>query len=787
MDEILLAKSDGTRLDDHTKMVINVGMALADEYLIFNKYGEINNNDRDEFLGSLAIALISHDIGKITDNFQNYIKDVKRYKNEEIIPHNIASYCFMSGMLKRGVDGCLDEYIMAPVLFHHPYTQEDVKYYSRKTILNEHEIDKMKDFFNEMRTYVTNTFDDVDMSSFSLRQCYSKTTLPSSNTLFTEMDLNDIIGYREAIKEESFKQLIRAILVKSDRIVSSHNSEFVSERILNNDMDVIYELIRQVTRISRDSIYFDFEGKGYDMNRLSVQRGILKDTEAHNHNVINASAGFGKTLIGLMWFERLQEKVLWISPRNTLCCGNYESINRELVKLGMEKSVKVCLVYGGRIQQANDTDDMEHADIMDYDIIVSNIDSVLNRFTNNNIGHLLFNTFTSNVIFDEYHEFVSKDGGIYGAFVRLMMVRSNNTSSRTLMLSATPSNLDCLWGTNTVNYISERNILNENTKYNIKFIEVESNAELIEKYIDRREHSTAILAKTISDSQELYREMGDNVNWLLLHSLFTKKDKIHKLMTVLSEHGKENINGENKHGVIATNVVGTGLDISFRRLYDFVVSHETTIQRACGRMNRFGEFDEVDYNVCVLKGGKFNPYDNALSKKWIDMLKEHDGKCITRKELYDLYDKFINNNEMELDDYYESCFEKSSEALFDLELCKTTCKKNKRNCHDVLSSRNNFRGKPSSIYVIARLLHDASVFSDPIIIDDERINLDEESEHDKKRKVYMMERYKDNISNGEWKYRWNVRGFSLSELSSVGKIYPIPLYTKRYSEDIGLY
>lgn len=82
---------------------------------------------------------------------------------------------------------------------------------------------------------------------------------------------------------------------------------------------------------------------------------------------------------------------------------------------------------------------------------------------------------------------------------------------------------------------------------------------------------------------------------------------------------------------------------------------------------------------------------------------------------------------------------------------------------------------------------DVMIFSDPIIIDDERIDLDNESEHDKERKTYMTELYKNKISKGEWKYKWRVSSFSLSELTSVGKIYQIPLYTKRYSKKFGLY
>ena len=101
----LLAKDNTNQsknkfLLDHTKMVINFGMAIGN--LIYK--GE----DKDFFLKKLGISLILHDIGKINDSFQkamlkkgNNIKiDEEGLEDIKYVKHNVLSWAYSISRLK---------------------------------------------------------------------------------------------------------------------------------------------------------------------------------------------------------------------------------------------------------------------------------------------------------------------------------------------------------------------------------------------------------------------------------------------------------------------------------------------------------------------------------------------------------------------------------------------------------------------------------------------------------------------------------------------------------------
>ena len=73
-------------------------------------------------------------------------------------------------------------------------------------------------------------------------------------------------------------------------------------------------------------------------------------------------------------------KIIWVVPRNVIADGTYDSIIKELQKL-KQTDVKVTLYRSGEIIKSNynaDEDSLE-----DADILVTNIDSILNRVIKN--------------------------------------------------------------------------------------------------------------------------------------------------------------------------------------------------------------------------------------------------------------------------------------------------------------------------------------------------------------------------------------------------------------------
>lgn len=405
MLETLLAKSckdcgNNKYLLQHTKMVINFGMFVGNK--IFNEYKIDNYNKvKENFLRDLAIALATHDIGKCANEYQVLFNGTKQETlnndGSEILskktinnPHNVYSWAYLIARFK---DMSLDKYspITSAVLYHHIVATNKKTHYDIISSLSKDELEVFDCFFNEMKEYIKTTFDiDINMSP----DCEIDEIRPyniSEESLYGEIDANKI-NYNK-ILNDSKKSLLRACVILSDRFISS--GKYDENEIINNNVEYIEHIFNSM-RISNTIKDINLEECGYDMERLKIQLSIVNYIiSQNNHNVIGASAGFGKTLTGLLWFLKEKKKLIWVVPRNVIADGTYDSIIKELQKL-KQTDVKVTLYRSGEIIKSNynaDEDSLE-----DADILVTNIDSILNRVIKNNMSKYLMNLYSSNII-----------------------------------------------------------------------------------------------------------------------------------------------------------------------------------------------------------------------------------------------------------------------------------------------------------------------------------------------------------------------------------------------------
>lgn len=338
---------------------------------------------------------------------------------------------------------------------------------------------------------------------------------------------------------------------------------------------------------------------GYDINRLKLQQYIIDNIiSTNNHNVLGASAGFGKTLTGLLWFLKENKKLIWVVPRNVIADGTYDSIIKELEKI-QQTTIKVTLYRSGNVIKSNYNANEEKLE--KADILITNIDSLLNRYIKNDMSQYLFNLYASNIIFDEYHDFFC-DKPLFANFIRLLWAKTLYTNSKTLFLSATPLKFDCFYDNETKNIIkyydhSNIPIYNGDMIMNIHYSEYN---DINDFKIQNKD--AFVITNTVKQSQMVFNNICDD-NTMLLHSRFTDFDRKNKEDAIYMTHDKfSNINKRNL--VIGTNIIGVGLDISANHIYDFVISPESTIQRGCGRGGRFNEKEynnEINYDVCTLK------------------------------------------------------------------------------------------------------------------------------------------------------------------------------------------
>ena len=680
----------------HTKMVVNLGLYLGKQ-AYDNVLGDSTWN-KDTFLNKLSLALALHDIGKCASLSQSFYKNTKKFEEKfySAPTHNILSWAFIKSYL--GLNSKNDTPITKGVLHHHVLNQIDLKpintqNYLWHNYLTDDERHDFIQFYEEIIIYLDKEH-HIKHNITPLAMDNADITVSSE---YMQQNINITSCNRKEILLDTVTSLIRACVILADRTVSliSETKNNEANFILSNNIEFFEQYYHNLLNVNTIK-GIDISTRGYDMDRLKTQEDVLDTIDNHPHTVVAASAGFGKTLIGLMHFLKNKQKITWVVPRNVIANGTYKSVIQELNKIG-ETDVKVALYYSG------DVVDCTHSDITsdnleECDIIVTNIDSLLNRNVKNNMTRMLLQAYTSTIIFDEFHEFLCQDP-LFPAFIRLMWTRVFSTSSKTILLSATPMNMDCFMLQDYIYYLTDTPILNGDMKVNISFREVDLN-----RPFEIKEKDSFVITNTVKQAVDIFQGINDE-NALLIHSMFTQNDR-QAIENKIYHHHDKVASVDNRNTIVGTNIIGVGLDVSAHNIYDFVLSPESTIQRGCGRGGRFNEPEyenSINYVVCTTKGKNrlvTEVFTKDLHNKWIEMLKQFDGKSITKKELYNLFYEFYQKYKKEVNAMYWRFFEEGNKDLPEITPHKTR-KKESTNVKTI-SNCMSYRGIGDNVFVTAK-------------------------------------------------------------------------------------
>ena len=787
IEKILSKSTDSLNryLVNHTKMVANFGVQVG--LSIYHDEDRFNN-----FQSMLAMSLALHDIGKCSKTFQKFISkksnkpklsddgieddiDVEKYTT-----HNVYSWAYFISRLDKGF---MTKYeaISSSLLFHHIVYRDYSGNKSNEILSNiKLDLETFDSFFEYITDYIKNEL-HIPLPDFKIVKDMDETGMRSVSDESLFSNIGEDLNIYDILKDGD-KSLIRAILIFSDRIISSE--KYDNEKILNNDTSYINSIINGMVGCSTIS---DVDCKlcGYNNERLDKQIKILDDIEGYNHTVIPANAGFGKTLIGLLWMLYYRKrKIIWVCPRNIICKGTYESIIADLKKL-KQNNIKVALYYSGRVIKSNYN--ANENNVMDADILVTNIDNIVGRHINNGMSSYLYNIYNSDVIFDEFHEF-SMSEPLFPMFIRLMYARCYLTNSKTLLLSATPINLDCFNFSDKLHAYKDAEMINGDMNVDIQVSEFDNLESLSIKGKD-----CFVITNTINEAQSLYR-MTDSE--LLIHSLFTDKDR-DAIRNLVYKHHDKYSKPCDRNTVIGTGIIGVGLDVSAHYIYEFPNMPEKTIQTCCGRGGRFNEFEDktVHYVMCIhtnsneSKSFISKSFNKQISDLWIEEIKKYDGMAITKKELYQIYNNFYNKNKKLIDGYYKNCF---FDGTRNLKLLMP--KKSKYNKSDkelkYMQLGIGVRGFGNNYFITARDGEDN--WCDPISLSDDKLgkdnfdcklirdfllfNSDDRFEYPTENKLKYIGLKQKNDFNIE-----NCKKFAYASNS------PIPLTTYRYSSDLGLH
>jgi len=421
---------------------------------------------------------------------------------------------------------------------------------------------------------------------------------------------------------------VRSILIRADRLVSEGGSSWEIPAIPKLDIDGL-------------------ECPGaFDASRFSMQKdGIAKFAidSGKKTVVVNAPAGFGKTLIGLLSGLYRGEKMYWVVPRNVIADEVYRSISGLLVTLGLT-GYTVNMVYGGEVKKGPET----------ADITVTNIDAILQPMgQHGNMGHLC-DTLGGTMVFDEYHELVG-ESPMWQAFLILLGARMG-ANGRNILISATPVDvLSCI----NVNHDEVLYLPGKAEHYPAQH-SVPYTLNVMERMPQKVTGDTFAIGNSITRVQEI--DCG-----LWFHSKYTDSDRTEKVDKLIESFGKGKENGID--GVSAGPILSTSLDLSCTHLYESVCSPMDTMQRI-GRCNRFGDKEGCDITFITgnIRGDSDYvkmKFDLELRNLWCDALTAFVGKRVTLDEMYRIYDQFITDHYAQIQKWLRRLQQESLAGLVD--------------------------------------------------------------------------------------------------------------------------
>ena len=650
----LLAKSNGLELNIQSQIVSETSRILfnniSDEQII-SRYNNV-----------VMFSSQLHDIGKLTTNFQNFLNNKVKKPNLKF-RHNEIGWAFLSKYLTHDFKD--KSLILNIVYWHHGISNQIGKHTDTEILsyLDEESVKNMLEYLIE----------NVGEENINLDVEYSDS-------------VNAPLFYPKEYETLQSLILCRSIVTTADRISSNLNElTQVSETLVDDylSMSGCNEIIK-----------CKYDGTA----RYNEQKDIVKQT--NKTTIVKAPAGFGKTMIGLLWGLETNKKLIWVTPRNSVAESVYHSVLEELESLFITPSVQ--LILGGEIEKSNN----DSTKMYDADIIITNIDNFLAPSFKNDVMDSSSLIFGCDVVFDEYHELIT-DAVLMSLFVNIMRVRHRLTNSKTLLLSATQINCEFLWDS-----LNNKSIILPNKETHYKAIHDKKYLlKLVrERPIINPNTSTLVVKNTISSAQE---EKLNGEYDLLLHNEFIKYKKEKDFNKLLETYGKKSLISENKPNVIGTHILQASLDISFNHLFEDVLSPQSTVQRI-GRCDRFGDCigESVITIIKETPNGDINKkyiasqatiknllYTRNLSDAWFDFLLPYNNKKITLDELYVIYNDFNKKFNKEIQSYITSSHDESKSRLSSVYPVKFD-NKNKKGKDILTAGSNKLRSLNNEIFYI---------------------------------------------------------------------------------------
>lgn len=716
----ILANTHGQPLSQH---LFAVGY-LA--YLLIQRL-EINNVN---LARSAFVAGILHDIGKLDPQFQQWlnkkankaddeiqlpddgvhidssVQGFKKFSFEDHPRHHEISWLLAKSLLDGNTQlnqSQLDQ-VFHGIYWHHtrPYRPAE----KEKFFLTAEGIDKLfiksltattidkvcnqvAAVFSDIKT-IGHIFQTDDFSIESLVPVWSyryKCVKGETPNYKNYEDISiDVADFVENIKPNALNNLVRMAVIHADRIVSALSAEDLTEYLVEGTLaNALNDVIQEGCNLAHEIglCLNGFNQKYPDSERnlsqakaaqeLADLRQNAEFDDQANIAVLQGPAGCGKTKIALEWAMNTNvQKIIWVCPRVQVCLG----LLHDLTQSDYLPHSRIEIFTGEykKILTGNITFDQEdETDAEDYfsgDIVITTIDQVVNNIISHQKVTGMTDFMQAHVVFDEFHELISMPAFnlLFSELIEAKKLKKHQAN--VLLVSATPHDY---FVKNVLNidssYLVRASSFNQ-ADYQLEFVSYDETVEknpLTNDAISNGK-TTFIISNTAQDAQLGFLKHQNKENSILLHSKYTKNDKVEWFDKVFNSFKQ---NGSQDYKVLRSGpIVQASLNISCEQMYTDLTCAENWLQRL-GRLDRFDKNNAVNIYTTVLpKSAEIGKQTSGKAKflanmhvwhstvAWLSYLKRYlldeSVKTIKINQIYQIYQAFYAD---------KSCIAKVEEDL----------------------------------------------------------------------------------------------------------------------------
>ena len=746
---MFIANKNGQSLVNHSLAVGLLSTILFDKNFSeekFNELREILNIDSINVLKYKNIknvifnAGLFHDLGKLDDNFQNYIgkitsADVEHFdvQNEdfdinEYPLHHEISFALLSSLQQLNVPKLKPfekNALLYTVYYHHanPLRDDPDKFKNSFNILNAKGFDQSI-FLKNVKIFISNLQDVLPkvMKSYISAEGISEEDLSDVNELSKLMIKPDFQSgaylknqNQESESAEFFKNaimfLMRSILISADRIVSSLSKEMLNGIVEDGDFDLLLHCLEKDDVHNINAEIIDMSSSFEYSDRSIAQEKTASDLNRDDVMVLKGAAGVGKTKIMLEWIKNRNnnKQNIIIVPKVSIGDSLFKEIKDNYLP-----TVSVEIITGETQLKSVKGNVKQNDQLFSSDIVITTIDQIVNMMLSHKKIDLFLYVLGQNIIFDEFHEFMNQPA-ILMLFIQFVFLKQMNENSSCLLVSATPN----MFLVKEKLKIKNKNIItiksfNEKT-YNIQlktFKDHIHNKNAKNEMFEQQEMGTICIFNTATKAQlsAISAIKDGEQNTLVHHSKFLKEDKKYNVKKIFKEFGKRNPTQMNV--LRAGPIIQASFDISTNKMLTEISNIDDVFQRL-GRVNRWGLSNNANYIIYIpedlnktgslIKGFERNNHENS-TKLFINyiMSKKEQLKKITLNDFYQLYDDFFNRKEVK--NAYQEDFEKmkvSADDIFKMgfEPVKVKAKEIKKE-KGIVSSKSGIRGSANIFCVV---------------------------------------------------------------------------------------